>query len=838
MLVFTSLQSQVFVRPASFPGIYLEDQYLDGAAQRAAHDYALAHARVEAIERQRELYCHRLGSHHQFRGPGHFPRRHYGRPSTDFRQGFGSSPATRPTFQPRRAPSYSLEELELAYSVWQQEERILSQQREAAAREREEVLARQREAQRQRALAEAAAREEQVRAARVARIRAQQARDQEVLHALLSQLGLAFVQAQSAQDTPRANRQQPTVSTARPAAAAASAPSPSPAPVDRKGKGKAVDVPASVPTPISTKLAHAPEHTEVPTLKEELEARIRTESDPEVQQSLVLLYSDLFDIREPSQSVAGPSGTNHASFQIPASGPSTPSIPAPATSPVSAAPKPVEIKSTTTAAATTSQPEPVTATGREKDETRETETEGAPLHRTPALPPAIAAKLLKFYNARRARKLSLAEIKEVEDALRKLETTFEFPAQLDFVSDPLPSPSALGYTTNNAPVHAYEHALNQLLTRLDGVESNGDDEVRGRRREVVKEVERALEAMERRVEESRGRSRERDPRRRASVSSQASDGEATVTPYNLHTTDNVDKAETEEVVKAPAEVEETRTVAPVEVNTALGSTDQVEAPEQGPSPAEAQPAAASSPLINATTDDGVPRITAGVPDSGADIDALTDDEFIHADPSSPADEIDFADGTIDQLESAKPQSSPATAEAATAPSRASDAELSPVSTAPEDSPHTQFEVAEEDVAAPASEYAEDTNATAPLPAPAVAAPEAISRVASSATDETFFTADTDSEAIPLSATDDGTFFTASTATPVEPASLPMSRSASSSSAGQDTFLLSSTPLADDQPKEHRPSGGDDEELEIISTDELEAARNDSDWSDIESHSDL
>ncbi|TBU40531.1 hypothetical protein BD309DRAFT_1082690 [Dichomitus squalens] len=838
MLVFTPLQSQVFVRPASFPGIYLENQYLDGAAQRAAHDYALAHARVEAIERQRELYCHRLGSHHQFRGPGHFPRRHYGRPSTDFRQGFGSSPATRPTFQPRRAPSYSLEELELAYSVWQQEERILSQQREAAAREREEVLARQREAQRQRALAEAAAREEQVRAARVARIRAQQARDQEVLHALLSQLGLAFVQAQSAQDTPRANRQQPTVSTARPAAAAASAPSPSPAPADRKGKGKAVDVPASVPTPISTKLAHAPEHTEVPTLKEELEARIRTESDPEVQQSLVLLYSDLFDIREPSQSVAGPSGTNHASFQIPVSGPSTSSIPAPATSSVSAAPKPVDIKSTTTTAATTSQPEPLTATGRGKDETRETETEGAPLHRTPALPPAIAAKLLKFYNARRARKLSLAEIKEVEDALRKLETTFEFPAQLDFVSDPLPSPSALGYTTNNAPVHAYEHALNQLLTRLDAVESIGDDEVRGRRREVVKEVERALEAMERRIEESRERSRERDPRRRASVSSQASDGEATVTPYNLHTTDNVDKAETEEVVKAPAEVEETRTVAPVEVNTALGSTDQVEVPEQGPSPAEAQPAAASSPLINATTDDGVLRITAGVPDSGADIDALTDDEFIHADPSSPADEIDFADGTIDQLEGAKPQSSPATAEAATAPSRASDAELSPVSTAPEDSPHTRFEVAEEDVAAPASEYAEDTTATAPLPAPALAAPEAISRVASSATDETFFTADTDSEAIPLSATDDATFFTASTATPAEPASQPMSRSASSSSAGQDTFLLSSTPLADDQPKEHRPSGGDDEELEIISTDELEAARNDSDWSDIESHSDL
>lgn len=65
------------------------------------------------------------------------------------------------------------------------------------------------------------------------------------------------------------------------------------------------------------------------------------------------------------------------------------------------------------------------------------------------------------------------------------------------------------YTSNNRAVHAYENALNGLLERLDAVESQGDSEVRGRRKEVVREVERALRDIERRVEESRERSRER-----------------------------------------------------------------------------------------------------------------------------------------------------------------------------------------------------------------------------------------------------------------------------------------------------------------------------------------
>ena len=48
-------------------------------------------------------------------------------------------------------------------------------------------------------------------------------------------------------------------------------------------------------------------------------------------------------------------------------------------------------------------------------------------------------------------------------------------------------------------MHAYELALNGLLERLDAIESDGNEEVRDVRREVVREVERALEEVERKV---------------------------------------------------------------------------------------------------------------------------------------------------------------------------------------------------------------------------------------------------------------------------------------------------------------------------------------------------
>ncbi|KAI0255567.1 hypothetical protein BJV78DRAFT_684901 [Lactifluus subvellereus] len=89
----------------------------------------------------------------------------------------------------------------------------------------------------------------------------------------------------------------------------------------------------------------------------------------------------------------------------------------------------------------------------------------------------------------------LTIVRSVRTQLYAVESAFKFPAVLDF------DQSELAATPNNAPVRAYEQALNGFLEQLDAIESDGDEEIRDVRREVVKEVERALEDVERRVRE-------------------------------------------------------------------------------------------------------------------------------------------------------------------------------------------------------------------------------------------------------------------------------------------------------------------------------------------------
>jgi hypothetical protein len=87
----------------------------------------------------------------------------------------------------------------------------------------------------------------------------------------------------------------------------------------------------------------------------------------------------------------------------------------------------------------------------------------------------------------------LTTIRAVRNQLSTIESTFKFPAVLDF-DESVPAP-------NNAPLRAYENTLNGLLEQLDAIKSDGDEEVRNVRREVVREVEKALEDLERRVSE-------------------------------------------------------------------------------------------------------------------------------------------------------------------------------------------------------------------------------------------------------------------------------------------------------------------------------------------------
>ncbi|KZO97568.1 hypothetical protein CALVIDRAFT_536147, partial [Calocera viscosa TUFC12733] len=58
----------------------------------------------------------------------------------------------------------------------------------------------------------------------------------------------------------------------------------------------------------------------------------------------------------------------------------------------------------------------------------------------------------------------------------------------------------LAFAPQNAPVHTYEQALNQLLADVDGIPSTGDPAVRKARRELVKKVEHELAWLEEEVQ--------------------------------------------------------------------------------------------------------------------------------------------------------------------------------------------------------------------------------------------------------------------------------------------------------------------------------------------------
>jgi BAG domain len=122
---------------------------------------------------------------------------------------------------------------------------------------------------------------------------------------------------------------------------------------------------------------------------------------------------------------------------------------------------------------------------------------------------------LELRLAQRARTTALSSTQQIQTELNSLKSEFQLPATLDHYStsaldsDDAVSVSSIAsdmsrlipHTANNASVHAYENTLGSLLERLDSIESGGDSEVREARREVVKAVEGALEAVKSAVED-------------------------------------------------------------------------------------------------------------------------------------------------------------------------------------------------------------------------------------------------------------------------------------------------------------------------------------------------
>ena len=115
------------------------------------------------------------------------------------------------------------------------------------------------------------------------------------------------------------------------------------------------------------------------------------------------------------------------------------------------------------------------------------------------------------------RAIALSSVEHVQDTLNKLQTDFVLPTELDHytpstddhdeTASVLSSSSSdlvklIPHTSTNKPVYKYENELNGLLEELDRIDSHGDVEVREKRKEVVKAVEKALQGVERVVGEA------------------------------------------------------------------------------------------------------------------------------------------------------------------------------------------------------------------------------------------------------------------------------------------------------------------------------------------------
>jgi hypothetical protein len=130
-----------------------------------------------------------------------------------------------------------------------------------------------------------------------------------------------------------------------------------------------------------------------------------------------------------------------------------------------------------------------------------------------------ASKIQDAYRAHAARRHALSELSNISNSFSSLQAGFHPPEHLDYIVDgatvdvpttsvPLstaseashseetPSRPKLAYTSKNAPLHAYEDALGNLLSKIDAVESGGDADVRAARKALARAVEADAERVE------------------------------------------------------------------------------------------------------------------------------------------------------------------------------------------------------------------------------------------------------------------------------------------------------------------------------------------------------
>jgi len=143
--------------------------------------------------------------------------------------------------------------------------------------------------------------------------------------------------------------------------------------------------------------------------------------------------------------------------------------------------------------------------------------EAGPSGSSRSSPPPTQPAVTEREQAHIDRAIALSSVEHVQDTLTKLQTDFVLPAELDHYTpstddrDETASVSSISssdltklipYTSTNKSVYKYENELNGLLEELDRIDSHGDAEVREKRKQVVKAVEKALGGVEHLVGEA------------------------------------------------------------------------------------------------------------------------------------------------------------------------------------------------------------------------------------------------------------------------------------------------------------------------------------------------
>lgn len=135
-----------------------------------------------------------------------------------------------------------------------------------------------------------------------------------------------------------------------------------------------------------------------------------------------------------------------------------------------------------------------------------------------------ARKIQSFLRTQLPRLKSLNQIRAIALQFENLTSQFTFPVILDF-SESETSPRLL-FTPRNAPLHGHDHALVKLLSKLDAVESHGDDAVRKARKQLVNRIERELAMLDEKKMEAWKASRVTLPTPATSLEPSPSPGDA------------------------------------------------------------------------------------------------------------------------------------------------------------------------------------------------------------------------------------------------------------------------------------------------------------------------